>query len=290
MNTIYNSSLASLASLVISYFFINNLCPSTSAQETTEESAAGNGSFCGCLVEDQLLAQLARLRGNHEQLLRDHVTLLSRVDNMYSLFDRLEASTEQRFVSVSEAVKRLEDRLPPKSQSISPTANPPTPVLIGCPSGFHGPTDKICYMIVTENMTWAEGQRRCQTIQPGTTLAIVLNKRQNNAIVSLITSQMRSSCVLDYETGPAGPPIEAYNVAGQRIVENNCSSGFAWKPDSSTRLAFNYTNWWTGEPNCNENKESCVQYRRVDNVTRLNDISCEYKYCFVCQYSLPQPV
>lgn len=92
---------------------------------------------------------------------------------------------------------------------------------------------------------------------------------------------------------------ESFYISGQRIEPGNCNSTFVWKPtEDNAYVPLNYTNWFTGEPNCASSNsyknESCIHYQN-HIVFQWNDIHCGWTGCPICEYtpqmeSLPTPV
>jgi len=76
---------------------------------------------------------------------------------------------------------------------------------------------------------------------------------------------------------------EWFWTSGQRLVENNCKSPFAWKPWSDTRLSFEFSNWVSRQPDCARYIESCVNiWPKFD--FGWNDAPCKTSICSICEY------
>ena len=76
-------------------------------------------------------------------------------------------------------------------------------------------------------------------------------------------------------------------TSGQRLIDNDCSSPFAWMPYPGTHIPFNYTNWSPGQPNCwscpEGRYESCAHYDSAYNF-QWNDYDCHDAMCPICQF------
>lgn len=71
-------------------------------------------------------------------------------------------------------------------------------------------------------------------------------------------------------------------TSGQRLIENDCNSSFAWKISSDKLLAFDFTYWDKGDPNCWNNNEFCALIFRN---FKWIDLPCSDKFCPLCEYT-----
>jgi len=179
-------------------------------------------------------------------------------------------------------------------RSSSPTVTTDTTPFITTSSENPCPKDYLkltannyCFKVITERMTWREGQARCKTDHPRSHLAYVENADQNAEIVQyLLTFKDLAECKVPKTF------YTSYSTCGQRVDPTFCSvdNEFKWK--NATWQTMEFTHWKAGEPNCyNKLIESCLQYRcekdLEDNYNCWwNDYVCSSKICPLCQIEL----
>ena len=76
-----------------------------------------------------------------------------------------------------------------------------------------------------------------------------------------------------------------FSTSGQRVIDNVCSTGFVWKPNSSVNIPLNYTSWLGGDPNCYHQVngyESCITLLNSAQYNWL-DVMCTQPACPICQ-------
>jgi hypothetical protein len=151
-------------------------------------------------------------------------------------------------------------------------------------------SDDYCYRVITERMTWSEGQARCKKDHPRAHLAFVENSDQNAEIVEyLLTFKDLDVCEVPKTN------YTSYSTCGQRADPTFCknvknNNEFIWKNGTQQSLGFTY--WKAGEPNCySQLPESCLQYRcekdlKDDYNCWWNDYVCSSRICPLCQIVL----
>jgi len=124
-----------------------------------------------------------------------------------------------------------------------------------------------CYMLVT-GMKHSWNYAVC----PGTGAHL--------AIIKSAEHQGDVKTVLDKTSDLHGKCPHGIWIGGKR--ETDCRSNkFNWQPSG---LAFDYTDWAPGEPNCLSGPEWCVAlYTQPDKYLLWDDYVCYYSTCFLCQ-------
>ena len=81
-------------------------------------------------------------------------------------------------------------------------------------------------------------------------------------------------------------------TSGIRVMDNNCSSPFAWMPNPGVVIPFNFTDWVSGQPDCLTSSdggyESCVIFYSQDSGNWI-DYDCSATMCPLCQIDLVIP-
>jgi len=165
-----------------------------------------------------------------------------------------------------------------------------TPVVNPCPHGYLKLTDEdFCYKVITERLSWSEGQARCRKDHPHSHLTYVYDSDQNDEIVKyLLTYQDLAACRVpktDYTS---------FSTCGQRRNPKVCNAHneFSWVSASGEDETLSFTYWKHGEPNCYSGLlENCLQYRcEKDNFGYYNcwwnDYVCSSKVCPLCQLEI----
>jgi len=100
-------------------------------------------------------------------------------------------------------------------------------------------------------------------------------------------------CLLYFsETLPCHMTLTAgtsFLTSGQRLVNDQCTTGFVWKPEPNITIPMSYNGWTPGlPPDCyqyyGQTHESCIHYWSV-NGFKWNHIACEITGCSICQYA-----
>jgi len=154
-----------------------------------------------------------------------------------------------------------------------------------CQPGFtYLPASKSCYKVVFERHNWTSAAERCQTIRDGSHLPAITCEAENYALTKLIASELSrnvgSTACVPYGLAQLG---NLFWTSGQRQYANDCKSNFVWKISGGRKLTVPFTNWMTGEPNCANNAEFCVDMVAARNYA-WNDVPCSLKICPVCEY------
>jgi len=174
----------------------------------------------------------------------------------------------QDLVDLSEKV----DRLLPKT----------------CPDGFVlQPGTNHCFRVVLEGLNWNASRSLCSDLNSGSYLAVIDDAAMSDFVVGQLTS------IPDSDNLPCRPSFDTsgkyifYYTSGQRKIIGNCQSTFVWKPTTTAQTPVDYTNWGSGQPDCNTNNgnqpgESCINYDS-DFAYKWNDVSCSNIGCPICR-------
>jgi len=153
-----------------------------------------------------------------------------------------------------------------------------------CPSGYtYLPEAKKCYKVVFESHDWTSAGRKCQDIARGSHLVAITNKEESTALSAFLTTELtknpgQTACIPISWPGHG----DLFWTSGYRQIENNCKSPFLWKLPNDKTLAFTFTNWQKGEPNCYGSSENCMHLLARENF-EWNDAPCNWKMCPVCE-------
>ena len=93
-------------------------------------------------------------------------------------------------------------------------------------------------------------------------------------------TEAKTACIAPGYTGH-GP---LFWTSGQRMVGNDCTSPFVWKPWSDKGLPFEFTSWMPGQPDCLLNVEFCVHFWPTNDFD-WNDGLCNITFCPLCEYN-----
>jgi len=151
-----------------------------------------------------------------------------------------------------------------------------------CPDGFvYRPYVNSCYKFIPKALTWEQSRVICAQEYPGAHLAVVTSAEEDRVIVDYLKSLSTSaiqSC--------GGEGQTAAYIAGQRVIDGNCSTEFVWKPNNTTRIPIMYSNWQTDQPDCHKHSgstpESCVHYYSKFDY-KWNDARCGNQHCSICE-------
>jgi len=81
--------------------------------------------------------------------------------------------------------------------------------------------------------------------------------------------------------------VTGYWTSGQRRNSQCNDDPFVWKNYPGTEVALTYTNWASGEPNCQHGNENCIQLTTTgSHDERWNDERCEDTLCAMCEMDL----
>lgn len=75
-----------------------------------------------------------------------------------------------------------------------------------------------------------------------------------------------------------------YWTSGNQLIKGDCRGPYVWKVSKDKLLAFDFTSWTEGEPNCGDTLETCVG---IDAFHKLlwHDAHCDAKLCALCEYT-----
>jgi hypothetical protein len=154
---------------------------------------------------------------------------------------------------------------------------------VNCPTDFtQVPSVNGCYKLIVSQTTWQDASAQCRSMHKDSDLVVINSLAEHEEIVSLAGEQFYGISVW---------------TAGQRI-DPTTNSTFVWKvrrASSSTNvrsseadtviLAMTYTNWNTGEPNYEFEKESCLELK-FDEYYLWNDNDCSRHNLALCEIDL----
>ncbi|BFZ09080.1 hypothetical protein BsWGS_12119 [Bradybaena similaris] len=116
-----------------------------------------------------------------------------------------------------------------------------------------------CYGYGSTAASWAEAQAICQS--QGTTMADVPELGANNFLM-VIARNKGDECVW----------LDASDIFKEGV--------WRW---SSRYIAFDFTNWYSGEPSNGTDDEDCLNMNREYNYT-WSDANCHTKCNFICSH------
>jgi len=198
---------------------------------------------------------------------------------------RLRDSAEQLLQAIIQQDQTINTLTGTATTCCNMTA-PPTTLstgqpIAGCPAGFqYLPEANGCYQIVLQALNWTQSQAICSELDPRAHLAVITSEQQSIAIANYtmtFDSIATVPCI-----GFGIPPGPAFYTSGQRIIANDCSTTFVWKPSPNTNIPLTYTDWANGEPNCDSGSEGCIEYWANEN-NQWNDVDCSRAHCPICQ-------
>jgi len=130
-----------------------------------------------------------------------------------------------------------------------------------------------CYNFVVAGMNYSAADLFCRS-------------NLNSSLV-MITSQQQQDALVAYAATIPGK--NGYYIGAQRMIPNDCSTAFYWKPYPGVNIPLRYTAWLAGEPSCSTippypYHESCVVFSW--NHGGWDDIICEQLAFSICQLSI----
>jgi len=168
--------------------------------------------------------------------------------------------------------------------------NSTSELLKACPIGFvRQPQSDYCFQLVIEPHNWESGRSKCVSLGLGSHLAVIDDFASDNFVVAYLNT------FGDQETHPCSiegsSTVRSFFTSGQRIVPEDCGSGFIWKPDTFYTIPMTYTNWSPNNPSCSQTqygRESCLQYfRQYSGSTCIwNDYHCSITGCPICRVGI----
>jgi hypothetical protein len=148
-----------------------------------------------------------------------------------------------------------------------------------CPPGFeYAKLARSCYKVIYEGLDWTSADQRCHGLHPEAHLVAITTHDKNIGLKAYLKDDLaknshRNVCEQD----------KMLWTSGQRQNETNCDTPFVWKISNDKHLPLSFAYWDPTEPNCQANEEQCLHLRPGRNF-KWNDISCDKKFCPVCEF------
>jgi hypothetical protein len=175
--------------------------------------------------------------------------------------------------------KEFDDRLAKIQRAVSTFSGG-----AGYPNGWvFLPSVQRYYRVIFELVDWDTAGERCRELGSRSHLAVVNDTAENKAIRELLSSiDARLSRIC---RGPRViPPYGGYWTSGQRANRTKCSTPWVWKPYPGTSLPVTFTDFYTAQPNCFLNNETCLHYGTDWFADfRWNDVNCVWPLCALCE-------
>jgi len=169
-----------------------------------------------------------------------------------------------------------------------------------CPGGYFGPQCQTscpatfvlldngnynvgCYKTLLTGKSWYDAATACRRFDPRAQI-VVLDSADK---VKVVKDYLRNIPGPNLDVCKAGGTSVNFWTAGSRIVNQDCSSPFVWKPSAGQQLPLKFSDWNGGEPNCgnspgHEQHESCLALH--DSIGyKWNDWPCDMQACIVCE-------
>lgn len=212
--------------------------------------------------------QLTSSRSTHD---------VTQQDNDVSRCGRTEQVLNQLLIAVSQLQQKCDACSGNKDGSDKPRTKE-------CPNSFtYVAAVNGCYKVINRNWNWDSAGIECRSLHEDAHLLVINNAQEQHEIVKMLDSTNETTladCTRENIWGTY------YWTAGQRI-DPNSNSTFVWRvnTDSDTVTVMKYTNWHSGEPNYNNQLESCVNLFGGRSYT-WNDASCGATLCSVCEIDM----